>query len=158
HNFGTSTFFFASYDGNRGQNLYEAFSTVPTVAERTGDFSSAVVRNGPNAGLPVVLIDPLSGQPFAGNRLTRIDPAAAGLLQYIPLPNLPGAAQNFQFLEAVDNNVDNLNVRVIHTFGSGNGGGQRGPRGGRFARRSNINFGFHFQNTGSQITNPFPTA
>ena len=37
---GSKTFFFVNYNGSRGDSPYTAFSTVPTLAERSGDFSS----------------------------------------------------------------------------------------------------------------------
>jgi hypothetical protein len=79
-------------------------STVPTVAERTGDFSAA--------GLPVIY-DPTSCStpgctrtPFAGNQITTIDPVATKLLSFYPLPNAgaPGATtNNFNFISAAPN-------------------------------------------------------
>ncbi len=37
---GSKTFFFVNYNGSRGDSPYSAFSTVPTLAERSGDFSA----------------------------------------------------------------------------------------------------------------------
>jgi hypothetical protein len=37
---GSKTFFFFNYNGARGNTLYDAFSVVPTAAERNGDFSN----------------------------------------------------------------------------------------------------------------------
>ena len=37
---GTKTFVFANYSGSRSTNAFDQFSTVPTMAERSGDFSS----------------------------------------------------------------------------------------------------------------------
>jgi hypothetical protein len=66
-----------------------ASAVMPTVAERAGDFSRA----------PAPIRDPRTGQPFTGNVIPvdRIDPAAASLVAYYPLPNAPNAAAaNFQ--------------------------------------------------------------
>ncbi len=80
------TFFFLSYEAQRiRKSLTQTFS-VPTAAMRAGNFS----------GLPVIF-DPGSGrQPFLNNQIPsgRIDPVAVALLAHIPLPNLPGVAQN----------------------------------------------------------------
>ena len=57
------TNFTASYNGNRGDDLFDQYATVPTEAMRAGDFGS----------LATPFIDPLTGQPFAGNQ---IPPAA----------------------------------------------------------------------------------
>src|SRR6266404_1917237 len=45
-NGGNKWFFFAGWNGNRGSSPYDAFSTVPTLAERSGDFSAATYKNG----------------------------------------------------------------------------------------------------------------
>jgi hypothetical protein len=83
---GSKTFFFANYNGARGNSPFDAFSFVPTAAERSGDFSGV-------SG--VQLINPNNGQPVPGNILQNagltINPAAQGLLQYIPLPNITTA-------------------------------------------------------------------
>src|ERR1051326_853847 len=160
---GTKTFFFANYSGNRSDNPYDVFSTVPTAAERSGDFSSTLVRNGANAGQPVVVRDPTTGQPFLNDRvpLAMINPAASGFLQYIPLPNLPGNSQNFHYVTSATNNNDNLNFRIMHNFGAAGGfGGPRGGGGGagrRGGTRNNVNIGFNWRRSNSVATNPFPS-
>jgi hypothetical protein len=68
---------------------------VPTQAERNGNFSAT--RDG--QGRPVVVIDPLTGQPFPGNIIpaSRFFPGAQALLSVFPLPNAPegGALYNY---------------------------------------------------------------
>ena len=158
---GSKTFFFANYTGNRSHNPFDVFSTVPTAAERAGDFSGVTER-----GRAVQLYDPATGQPFTSNQIPAgmINGAAAGLLNYIPLPNLPGATQNFHYVTSAENNNDSLNIRVMHNFGpaaSGPGGGVMigGPGGmGRGGRaRNNINFGLHYQRSNSVSNGAFPT-
>jgi len=39
-NGGNKTFFFVGWNGRRGSSPYDAFSTVPSAAERTGNFSA----------------------------------------------------------------------------------------------------------------------
>jgi hypothetical protein len=104
----TNTFFFISYFGTRAKNPYKNVATVPTPAERSGDFSQSF-ENG-----PVSVFDPLTGAPFPGNMIptTRIDSAAKGLLSFIPLPNQPGLVQNYQILNSYPQNTDNLGVRL----------------------------------------------
>src|SRR5439155_7155739 len=81
------TNFQVNYTGNQSNNVFDQYATVPTAAERNGDFSLSRVR----------LIDPATGQPFAENRIpaSRINPSAATLLQFIPAPNLLGATENY---------------------------------------------------------------
>ena len=103
------TFFFFHYSGTRGRNPFNAVSTLPTALERTGDFSQSLART------PVQIFDPLNNhQPFPGNLIpaNRLNPAALGLLPYIPLPNQPGAVQNYQYVTSVGSNTDNLGLRV----------------------------------------------
>lgn len=86
---------------------------MPTALERTGDFSQSTVLVG-TARVPVTIYDPLSGLPFAGNRIpaNRISAQANALLKYYPSPNLPYAAQNYQTAWTGSNNSDNLNSRI----------------------------------------------
>ena len=155
YNGGDRTFFFVSYNGLRSTDPYDAFSTVPTLAERGGNFSNTLVRTGLAAGLPVTIINPLTGQPFAGGVIPQalISPAARGLLRFIPLPNLPGTVDNFHYLTAATDNENNLNVHLVHTFGGSTVGPWR--RGGK---RNNLNGGFHYHSSDLGLTNPYPTV
>ena len=76
------TNFQVNYTGNRSNNVFDQYATVPTTAERNGDFSSSSIQ----------LVNPATGQPFAGNQIPQsaMNPAALALLGYIPQPNLPG--------------------------------------------------------------------
>ncbi|HZQ90237.1 MAG TPA: TonB-dependent receptor [Terriglobales bacterium] len=165
---GTSTFFTIGFNGTRASNPFDAFATVPTPAERAGNFSNTFVN-----GQPVTIINPATGQPFPGSQITNINPAAAGLLNFIPLPNQPGSAQNFHYVNSADTNVDAFNFRIVKNFGApanqqrgqgqrAGGGGQRGGRGGGrglFNRpRNNINFGINFNQVHTQALNVFPSV
>ena len=79
------TFFFVNYTGNHSRNPYDAYSTVPTLAERSGDLS-AIART---------LVDPITGLPFINNQVpsAELDAAAQKLLALIPAPNQPGSAE-----------------------------------------------------------------
>jgi trimeric autotransporter adhesin len=159
-------FFFANYSGSQASNPYNAFSTVPTLLERAGDFSQTVVRSGPDQGQPVQIYDPLTGQPFAGNRIPadRLNPAAVGLLQYVPLPNLPGSQQNFQYVTSGTANSDAINLRLNRNFGAAGGGpfggrgGFGGGLGGSRGLRNSLSFGLNYQRSQSTQNNPFPTV
>jgi hypothetical protein len=102
------TFFFVNYGGNRARNAVDQFSTVPTLAERQGDFSDRGAQ----------LFDPSSnlsgprqswGSAIPANMLNS---AALGLLQYIPAPNLPGLVQNYHLQQSIPVATDRLNARV----------------------------------------------
>jgi len=93
------TFWFFNYEGSREGVPRANVSTVPTVEQRAGDFSTTRARSGANV-LPVNVFDPFSTRasgnafvrdPFPGNRIpeSRIDPIAWRLVDMYPLPKLP---------------------------------------------------------------------
>ncbi|HEY6274431.1 MAG TPA: TonB-dependent receptor [Terriglobales bacterium] len=156
---GTKTFLFGNYTGTRGSNPYNAFSTVPSLAERNGDFSSLL--SGPQ---PLQLFNPVTHTPFLNNQVP-VSPVAAQLLSFIPMPNLPGTVRNFSFVSAAPSNTDTLLLRIIHNFGAD----QPGVFGARAVRRQqqqgqtqgahwshSINGGFVFNDIRNSILNPFP--
>ena len=108
-------FFFYSYEqwGVRTpQNLAQL--TVPSLAERMGDFSQSFDQSG-NL-IPV--IDPLTGMPFPGNVVPadRINPHGQALLNWYPDPNVDGQSNyNYQFQGQQRapriNNVTRVDVR-----------------------------------------------
>jgi hypothetical protein len=165
-NGGNKWFFFAGWNGNRGSTPYDAFSTVPTLAERSGDFSAATYKNGS----PVQIFNPATGQQFQSNgQLNVIDPSlinpsAKALLAFIPLPNLNSTTQNFHYVTSGSSSSDSVNFRLIHNFGSGGGpgfgpfgGGGGGGGGGRRRAQNNINFGVNWTRSATTLVNPFPS-
>ena len=125
------TFFFLNYTGNHSRNPFDAYSTVPSLAERGGDLSA----------FGGVLLDPITHQPFANNQIpaARIDPAARSLLDLFPTANQPGDRQNFHTVTTTTSQLDDINVRFVHAFGAvpqrGQGGGRGGAAGGRGVER-----------------------
>jgi len=101
------SFIFLNFTGVRSRNPYQATGTLPSPAERAGDFSASAIR------APVTIYDPTSRTPFPGNLLPaqRIDPVAQGLLEFIPPPNQPGRVQNYRLLESQRQNTDNFALR-----------------------------------------------
>jgi hypothetical protein len=165
---GTKTFYFVNYNGRRGENPFDQFSVVPTLAERSGDFSTLCktgftggVCNDRDANGNVIdqIYQPGTATPFADNMIAQINSAAMGLLPFIPQPNLappPGDFQNFHFVTSADSSSDDLNVRINHTLGTARAAGRRG--GGRGGPRNNLTFGFHYHRSSATITNPFPSV
>jgi len=86
------TFFFGSWERTRQRISDPVVSTVPTLLNRSGDFSD--LRT--SAGAPIAIYDPQTGQPFAGNVIPadRLDPVAVKALRYFPLPNRAGTSTN----------------------------------------------------------------
>jgi hypothetical protein len=153
---GDKTFFFVNYNGKRGENPFDQFSTVPTLLERQGNFSQTLYTSGANIGQQVQIFNPATGTQFPNNTIPQINPVAAGLLPYIPMPNLPGNYQNFHFITSANSSSDDLNIRINHSFGAAlrgrrQGGGRRGPQ-------NNLTFGFHYHGSGAELTNPFPSV
>jgi carboxypeptidase family protein len=99
-------FFFYSFDGLKSLNprpLQQV--SVPTAAERAGDFSQSLDQNG----RLIVIRDPLTGQPFPGNVIpaARINRNGQALLGVFPLPNaldrdVTKGAYNYNFQESLD--------------------------------------------------------
>jgi len=122
---GARTTFFVNYGGNRSNNLVDQYATVPSAAMRAGDLSS----------LSISPIDPITGMPFPGGEIpqSRLDPSAVALLQFFPLPNLPGVTQNYRRGVAALSTSDQFNARVTHNFS-----GTPGRRGGAGRRHGHI--------------------
>lgn len=98
-------FFFADYQGTRLREGQSFNNVVPSAIERTGNFSDLATK----------LINPTTGQPFAGNMIpaSMISPQASYLLQYMPLPNsLQGATSRSIFQSELPLNNDEGDVRL----------------------------------------------
>ncbi len=105
-------FFYFNYDQITNNSAVSGESTVPTLAERAGDFSQFLIPGQTCAATtptsagstPGCIYDPATqvnanGQfgrtPFAGNIVpgTRFDKVATNIQTYLPLPNRPGNVQ-----------------------------------------------------------------
>lgn len=121
------TFWMVGFEGlNRPWEKILTPITVPTLAERTGDFS-ALLKAGANYQIydPATIAAASGGhfsrQPFANNIIptSRLDKTASQLLQYWPNPNTAGTIDglsNYTPLEAQVNNQDNVSAKVDHYF------------------------------------------
>ena len=168
-NGGSKWFFFAGWNGSRGSTPYDSYSTVPTLAERAGDFSAATYKDGS----PVQIFDATTGEQLSYKGQANvinpalISPAAAALLQYIPLPNVNTPTQNFHYVTNDNSNTDAVSLRLIHNFastpsfgpfgGGGPGGGGGGRGGGGRRAQNNINFGLNWSRNNTQTVNSFPS-
>ncbi len=106
------TFFTFALDFAKQSNSDTRFGTVPTVQQKTGDFTDFVDPSG--ALIPI--FDPATGQQFQyQGRLNVIDPArfsaaSKSLLASIPDPDRPGLVNN-------KNYIPNSYPRVDHNWG-----------------------------------------
>jgi len=131
------TFFLFSYEGLRQGTESEVTTTVPTQLQRTGDFSQtdALVSG---VCTPVTIYDPettvsngsggYTRQAFPGDKIptspSRIDPVAAAIMNYYPLPNQTGApctGTNNYFATGVSKlNIDTFDSRVDEVINENN--------------------------------------
>jgi hypothetical protein len=117
------TFFYINFGGTWSRNPVDSFSTVPTPAERAGQFSN------------VWLYDPTSGLPFSGcpqncsvspNSSSGYTPSqlvAQKILSYIPMPNLcptPSTCPtlNYHLQTNLPGLSNRLNVNITHQISS----------------------------------------
>lgn len=132
------TFFSVSYEGMRERIARSYLRTIPTLPERTGDWSETVDQ----AGNPLPIYDPASTRPnpgfdrsrpvslenleylrdpFPGNRIPspRLDPVAQRALAYYPPPNAsvgPFFRNNYFIHSPETNTANGVIVRLDHTL------------------------------------------
>jgi Carboxypeptidase regulatory-like domain len=103
------TFFFASWEGRQERRGQSDLATVPTAAERNGQFALRIR-------------DPLTGQDFPGNQIprARFDATALKLLELWPEPNFAGSGTRDNFIRNPPWNTtrDQVDARVDHNFTS----------------------------------------
>jgi hypothetical protein len=125
------TFWFASWEGFRLRTGEPFTTTVPTTAERTGDFSSISTQ----------IMDPCAGvvnaqgacpgsnatpAPLTGNVIPggRINPTSKALLNLWPVPNAPGVVtpsgtiNNFNTVASTGGNQDQFVARIDQDISS----------------------------------------
>ena len=102
------TFYFGSVEITSSETTDNRVDTVPTAAERRGTFDPAVV-----------IRDPVTGTPFAGNTIPfeRWDPVAARLLALWPEPNFSGTTRaNYASGPSLEHLRAQYDLRVDHVF------------------------------------------
>ena len=152
---------FLTLSGSRSSNPFDEYATVPTDAQRMGDFSAT--------GQPPIY-DPASFQQFTSNGIgnvipsSRISPQATALLKYFPEPNLPGTVQNYHLLTTTQSNATQAGARYMRGLGSnatpfggfGRGGGGRRSQQQNQGLRQSINFNYNWSHSASDNVNLFP--
>ncbi len=106
-------FLFGYYEGFRNRQGITQSATVPSDAERTGDFSGL---RDPQTGQPVPLINYLSGQPVPNNQLPgpMMNATALNLVQFYPHAN---AGPNlFVTTQTMQNRTDQGGAHFDHVF------------------------------------------
>jgi hypothetical protein len=138
------TFIFLDYQGTRQEIGRIRTSTVPTSAERAGDFSavlgsnlyrtpSGTVTTSPTGNTAILLTDtdgntiqarqnmifrPSDQLAYAGNLIPvdTLDSVAVTLLSRYPAPTSSGAANNFTRVANEPDNQDQFDIRLDHRF------------------------------------------
>ncbi len=87
---------FGAYEGTHTRSESVAFATVPTPAMRQGNFGSTAIFD-PATTAPNTKGSGYVRTQFPNNTIpaTQFDPIATQILNYYPLPNLPGLANNY---------------------------------------------------------------
>ena len=99
-----------SVSGQRNRVGVEDVSSVPTLAERSGDFSGLLVQSK-----PITIYDPLSNQPFAGNIIptSRLNSSSLGLLNaFYPQPTGIGLMKNYEFDASNPSNTNTFTSQI----------------------------------------------
>jgi len=118
------TFFFTNYEGVRQRQAVTFVGNVPTALERAGDFSQT--RNA--AGQVITIYNPLTTRPnpaqpgtfirdpFPDNKIpaNMIDPVAKAMLEFVPLPNTTGGANNFTTPSSQKIDKDIFTLKIDH--------------------------------------------
>ncbi len=126
------TFFFASFEGVSEHAGAFSLFTVPTPAERQGDFSQDLNAKGQQR----VIYDPFSTRlnpaspgtyirdPFPGNVIPQslLDPVALKAAAFYPQPNLPGLpnthVNNLGLTSVAQNPAKQVDFKMDHNFSS----------------------------------------
>jgi hypothetical protein len=98
-------FVFADYEGTRLTEGVTRLTTVPTLAEREGDFSASL------SGRPR---NPFTGQPFTGGRIPVEfqNPIGRAIAALYPEPNRSSPSANFVSSPELTDDVDQFDVRL----------------------------------------------
>jgi hypothetical protein len=121
------TFFFANYDGIEQRAEGEVTRSVPTAAQRTGDFQGTQ----DTLNRQVAIYDPLTTRaeasgytrdPFPSNTIPadRISPIARAILRYLPMPTQAGigatGGNNFYARGSTPTTKRVYGIKVDHNF------------------------------------------
>jgi hypothetical protein len=154
----TKQFIFFNVTGQRNTMPSNLYGTVPTLAQRGGDFSG-LTQMVDGVTTPVTLYNPATGLPFANNQVP-VSAQASSLLTYYPAPNITATGRqgyNYQTITTAGNNAAKAALRYVRNFGQNSaiGGGRRTQRNGPATLRQNINFNGSYSHTALDNRNIF---
>jgi Carboxypeptidase regulatory-like domain len=101
------TFFFADYEGTRAREGITRITNVPTMLERSGDFSQSAFAQP---------IDPFTQQPFPQGRIPpeQQHPVGRAIAALYPQPNRSVPFENFVASPSLRDRVDQFDARIDH--------------------------------------------
>ncbi|AEU36862.1 TonB-dependent receptor [Granulicella mallensis] len=149
------TFFFVDYEGLRQTQAAQLTTTVPTLAERGGDFSA----DATSSGAAISIYDPRSTvatvtstgtvytrTQFPNNKIdpSLFDPVAANILKYYPLPNTAGqfGHNNYVVNASTPTSINQYDIKVDQIFSD----------------RQRLSFRFSKRNPVNGFAHEFPAA
>lgn len=123
------TFYFADFEISRIRQSSTAVSTLPSAAQRTGLFATAIT-------------DPFSGSPFPGNQipLSRLDPIAQKVIAFLPAAQTAAATNNYVYASPVISNPYRFDFRVDQILND----------------KHNLYFRYSEQNTDTNVSSSLP--
>jgi hypothetical protein len=106
----SKTFYFANFEGLRTREAETRTSNVPTIAEKSGDFSQS----------SVILQNPFTGESFPGNRIPSemLSPEALAIARLYPDPNRNVPGQNFIAAPIGKERMTQFNIKLDHEASS----------------------------------------
>ncbi|HUY86171.1 MAG TPA: carboxypeptidase regulatory-like domain-containing protein, partial [Acidimicrobiales bacterium] len=111
-------FFFFGFQNNPIRSYTTGIATYPTLAMRQGNLVGL-----PQVYDPSTLVQNPDGTysrtPFAGNQVP-VSSAAAAIMKYYPMPNLPGNVNNYYYAAASPSSATVYDWRVDYNISSGN--------------------------------------
>ena len=114
------TFFFGSFHGLRNSIPVEAgnYVTVPTDKMRNGDFSELLDPAVSGLSSPVIIYNPNTGEPFAGNIIPSsfINPVGQAYLKAFPSPTRGGVTRNFLTQRQKQSTYNDYDLRFDHNL------------------------------------------
>jgi len=122
------TFVFADYQTTLTHSATPMITTVPTGAQRNGDFSGLTGAGGAVVPIYNPFGTSLARTPFTGNVIppSLIDPSAAAITALLPQPNQFGANgqplpfNNYAATRLATSDFQAFDIRVDHQFNSSN--------------------------------------
>ncbi len=113
-------FFFGSYHGLKNSIPVEVGGsvTVPTAKMRNGDFSELLDTKLTGLSQPIIIYDPNTGQPFAGNIIPAnlINPVGKAYLNVYPTPTTSSVLHNYLTHRQKQSTYNDFDGKIDHSL------------------------------------------